>query len=429
VKVNNLIRQFVEGLAPPKPRTISWTRALSRPKRVLYVSSPIGLGHAQRDVAIADELRKLEPEISVDWLAQHPVTEVLIARDERIHPASKHLANESAHIESECGEHDLHAFQAIRMMDEILVNNFMVFQDIVEDDYYDLWIADEGWDLDYFLHENPELKRSGFVWLTDFVGWVPMPDGGDREASIAADYNAEMIEQIDRYPRMRDRSIFVGSPEDIVPLDFGAGLPSIRAWTQEHFDFAGYVTGFDPHDLSKRETLRMQLGYGDDEQVCIVTVGGSAVGGPLLRKVIAAFPEAKRLVPSLRMIVVAGPRIDPASLPSHQDLEILPYVHDLYRLLAACDLAIVHGGLTTTMELTAAKRPFIYFPLGHHFEQNFHVRHRLDRYGAGRCMLYGDAEPDDIAAAIARELQRDVAYLDVESDGAERAAALIAELF
>ena len=33
------------------------------------------------------------------------------------------------------------------------------------------------------------------------------------------------------------------------------------------------------------------------------------------------------------------------------------------------------------MELTAAATPFVYVPLEHHFEQNFHVRHRLDRYG------------------------------------------------
>ena len=48
-----------------------------------------------------------------------------------MHPASAWLANESAHIEHECGEHDLHAFQAIRRMDEILVNNFMVFDEVV----------------------------------------------------------------------------------------------------------------------------------------------------------------------------------------------------------------------------------------------------------------------------------------------------------
>ena len=94
------------------------------------------------------------------------------------------------------------------------------------------------------------------------------------------------------------------------------------------------------------------------------------------------------------MIVVAGPRIDPASLPDADGLEVRPYVHDLYRHLAACDLAVVQGGLTTSMELTANRRPFLYFPLKHHFEQSFHVRHRLDRYGAGRCMDFDESEPD-----------------------------------
>ena len=61
-------------------------------------------------------------------------------------------------------------------MDEILVNNFMVFHDVVEETPYDLVIGDEAWDVDYFLHENPELKRFSFAWLTDFVGWLPMPD-------------------------------------------------------------------------------------------------------------------------------------------------------------------------------------------------------------------------------------------------------------
>jgi predicted glycosyltransferase len=188
------------------------------------------------------------------------------------------------------------------------------------------------------------------------------------------------------------------------------------------------VTGFDPADFSDRESLRAELGYGADEQVCIVTVGGSGVGGDLLRRVIAAFPAAKELVPALRMIVVAGPRIDPAGFPKRDGLEVRRYVHDLRRHLAACDLAVVQGGLATTMELTAARRPFLYFPLGHHFEQRFHVRHRLDRYGAGRCMEFETATPEAIGAAIAEEIGKEVAYRDVETDGAARAAALIAEL-
>ena len=68
-------------------------------------------------------------------------------------------------------------------------------------------------------------KTAAYAWLTDFVGWLPMPDGGAREAALTADYNAEMIEQIARYPRVRDRSIFVGDPDDIVPGTFGPRLP------------------------------------------------------------------------------------------------------------------------------------------------------------------------------------------------------------
>jgi pimeloyl-ACP methyl ester carboxylesterase/predicted glycosyltransferase len=424
VKVNLLLRDFA---LPPRPAA-RWVRGKSRRRRALYISSPIGLGHAQRDVAIADELRRLHPDLEIDWLAQHPVTAVLERRGERIHPASALLANESGHIESECSEHDLHCFQAIRRMDEILLANFMVFHDLVRDDPYDLWIGDEAWELDYYLHENPEQKHAAYVWLTDFVGWLPMPDGGDREAFVTADYNAEMIEHIARFPRIRDRAIYVGNDDDIVPDTFGPELPLIRDWMHDNFTFAGYVTGFDPAQLADRDALRAELGYAPDEQVCVVTVGGSGVGGDLLRRVIDAFPHAKELLPALRMIVVAGPRIDPESLPVANGLEVRRYVHELYRHLAACDLAIVQGGLTTTMELTANGRPFLYFPLRHHFEQNFHVRHRLQRYGSGRCMDFDTATPDAIAEAMAAEIGSEVRYRPVETDGAARAAALIAEL-
>ena len=110
-------------------------------------------------------------------------------------------------------------------------------------------------------------------------------------------------------------------------------------------------------------------------------------------------------------------------------LEVHGFVPDLYRQLTACDLAVVQGGLTTTMELAAAGRPFLYIPLQHHFEQNFHVRHRLERYGAGRCVSYAQArDPDWMAQTIAEEIGSDVAYRPVETGGAERAAMLLAEL-
>jgi pimeloyl-ACP methyl ester carboxylesterase/predicted glycosyltransferase len=429
VQVNLALRGFAEEAFGRRrtPRDPTVYRPDGCP-RALFVSSPIGLGHAQRDIAIARELRRLHPDLRIDWLAQDPVTRVLEAEGERIHPASAHLVSESKHIESESTEHDLHAFHALRRMDEILAANFMLFHDVVREQRYDVWIGDEAWELDYYLHENPREKRVPFVWLTDFVGFLPMEDGGERERFLTADYNADMVDHVAQHPEVRDLALFVGNPEDIVPAQLGPQLPSIRDWTESNFDFTGYVTGCDPSVLDERAELRDELGYGDDEHICIVTVGGSGVGASLLRRAIAAFPQARQLVPQLRMIVVAGPRIDPRSLPSSAGLEILPYVHNLHRHLAACDLAVVQGGLSTTMELTARQRPFLYLPLRSHFEQNFHVRYRLERYGAGRRMDYVNSPPERIAAAIAQEIGREVSYRAVESDGAANAARRIAEL-
>src|SRR5215472_4377163 len=426
VRVNLLIREFVDTRCGASPRPPRWARAAHRRRRALFVSSPIGLGHARRDIAIASELRRHHPDLEIDWLAQHPVTRMLDDAGERVHPASARLASESAHIESESGEHRLHCFQAWRRMDEILAADFMVFHDVNSDSPYDLVIGDEAWEIDYYLHENPELKRFAYCWLTDFVGWLPMPEGGAAEAALTADYNAEMIEQIARYPRVRDLALFVGNPDDIVPDRFGDGLPLIRQWVQDHFRFPGYITGFDPAALADREGLRAELGYAPDELVCVVTVGGSAVGSSLLGRLIGAYPLVRSKVPGLRMVVVAGPRIDPSVLPLAEGVEVRAYVPDLQRHLAASDLAVVQGGLTTCMELTATGRPFIYLPLRQHFEQTFHVHHRLRARRAGRRMDFGAADPDALAEAIASQIGRSVDYQPVERDGAACAAAAIA---
>jgi len=429
VAVNRVVDDVLGAATGPRvpagrERSLSRPR---RPRRVLFLSSPIGLGHVRRDLAIADELRKQRPGLEVEWLTQSPVSDFLERAGERVHPASAWLASESGHVEAESGEHDLHAFQAIRRMDEIMVANFMVFDDLVRERDYDLWVGDEAWDLDHFLHENPGLKRAPFAWLTDFVGWVPMADGGEHEAFLTSDYNAEMVEHVARHPRLRDRSVFVGDPEDLVDLPLGPGLPSIPAWTREHFDFSGYVMGDRPGP-AERSRLRSRLGYADDEVVCVASVGGSAVGAPLLRRIIDAHDAARSRVPGLRMHVVTGPRLDPAAFTVPDGVEVHGFLPDLDLHHAACDVAIVQGGLSTTMELTAAGRPFLYFPLRHHFEQQVHVRHRLERHRAGRAMDYDTADPDTVADALVEELARTPDYLAVPEDGAARAAALLAEL-
>jgi predicted glycosyltransferase len=174
--------------------------------------------------------------------------------------------------------------------------------------------------------------------------------------------------------------------------------------------------------------LRHRLGYGEGEVVCVVSVGGSGVGDHLLRRVVASYDEARGRIPGLRMVVVAGPRIDPGSLGAPAGVEVHGFLPDLDLHHAACDVAVVQGGLSTTMELTAARRPFLYVPLGHHFEQQVHVRHRLERHRAGRALDYRDADPGRIADELAAALKAPTDYLPVPTDGADRAAQLVLEV-
>jgi UDP-N-acetylglucosamine:LPS N-acetylglucosamine transferase len=153
------------------------------------------------------------------------------------------------------------------------------------------------------------------------------------------------------------------------------------------------------------------------------------VGEPLLRRILEAVPAARAEVPRLRFLVVTGPRIEPGSLPAVDGADVRGYVPDLYLKMAAADVAVVQGGLTTTMELAAARVPFLYVPLRHHFEQDRHVPHRLRNYRAGRRVDYDDlADPEWLAAAIVEQIGSEVVSLPVETGGAERAAAMLEEL-
>jgi len=423
VAFNHALRDFVAGT----PRTTRWTRAMSRKRRALFISSPIGLGHVQRDVAIARELRKLEPDLAIDWFTVDPAAAYLEREGEHVHPITRRLANESRHFERVAGEHDLHAFFALRTMDEIMVANFMTFSDLMDEARYDLVIGDESWEVDYYYHENPELKRQPFAFLTDFVGCLPV-HGDEREAFLCADRNAEDIEHVERFPYVRDAAIFVGNRDDVTDDPFGPGLPRIREWTDRNFSYAGYALPFDPKEFADVARLRARHGYGAREKIAIAAVGGTGVGRALLERIAGAFPHMKREVPQLRLILVAGPRIAPDSFPRMEGLEVRSYVHNLFEHLACCDLALVQGGLSTCMELVATRRPFLSFPLRGHFEQCVHVRKRLANYGADNSIAYSGLDARSLAQAALAAMHAPVDYRPVETDGAARAARRIAEV-
>jgi len=429
VVVNHAIKAFVDRITGARARSAPWFFARNRRRRALYVSSPIGLGHALRDLAIARALREEVPELQIEWLAQDPVTRVLESAGEIIHPASGEMSSESAHWESEADGHDLHAFYAFRRMDEILCANYMLFDDVVREQPYDLWIGDESWEVDHFLHENPERKIAPYVFTTDVIGFLPVdPEGDPREVELTADYNAEMIEHRERYPSVRDVSVFIGSTDEMPDASFGPGLPRVRDWATRHFETAPYVVPFDARAFVDRHALRARLGYDADQPMLAASVGGTAVGRSLLELIAEGFAYLRKEQPDVRMLMITGPRLDPRELPDVEGMDKVGYVPESFAHLAAADASVVQGGLSTTMELVAANRPFVYFPIARHWEQQHWVRHRLDYYRAGIALDFATTTPPLLAAAMGTAMAIRPDYRPVAADGARQIARRIAPL-
>jgi predicted glycosyltransferase len=220
--------------------------------------------------------------------------------------------------------------------------------------------------------------------------------------------------------------LFVGEPEDVSDRPFGFLLPNRREYARRHYRFLGYVFPFDPAAYADRK-VRSALGY-DDRPLVLCAVGGTSVGADLLRLCAEAYPHLEKRVAGVRMVLVCGPRLDPAAVPALPGLEVRGYVPRLYEHLAACDVAVVQGGGTTTLELTALRRPFVYFPLENHFEQNLVVAERLARHRAGRRLSYSQTPPEALADTLIELLGSDVTWPEIPADGAHRAARLINEL-
>ena len=80
------------------------------------------------------------------------------------------------------------------------------------------------------------------------------------------------------------------------------------------------------------------------------------------------------------------------------------------------------------MELTALQKPFLYFPLENHFEQEIAVAQRCKRHNAGIKMNYSKTTPKTLAKEVVKNIDSKVQYTKIATDGAQKAAKLISEL-
>ena len=406
--------------------------------KLLFISGSIGLGHVTRDLAIAAALRTLCPGLELRWLAADPARRVLTAEGEQLVPEADAYLGETDLAEDLASGFSLRMTNPIqwlrcpRPFSRILQlvrhqkSNLALFRSLLQRGRFDLIIADEAYDLCVAVIRDPTLKPVPLVTIFDCVG-LDTTSRNPLEWLAVQLANGYSVRLVRRLPRLFDLTLMVGEEADVPDKAFGLFLPNRRELARKVTQFIGYVCPFDPADYRDRAALRRRLGYGL-EPLVICAVGGTAVGRPLLELCGRAFPLLRSQMPNLQMVAVLGPRLTPDGVCLPDGVERMGYVHRLYEHLAACDLAIVQGGGTTTLELTALRRPFIYFPLEGHFEQRTHVAGRIQRHKAGVQLEFSATTPQQLASVVLRTIGTEVCYPSIATNGATRAAERITEL-
>ncbi|BDG05209.1 glycosyltransferase [Anaeromyxobacter oryzae] len=392
--------------------------------RILFISGSIGLGHAGRDLAIARALRARSPGVEITWLAGEPARSVLRDAGEAMHPRGDRYASDSDPADAAATLGGLNLFRYLMRARGQWAANARLVGELVRDERFDAVVADEAYEVVVALVRHQIAMPMPLVMIYDFLG-LDATTASPFERLGVEFWNRVWAQDRKIFTGGKDVALFVGEPEDVPDRPLGLGLPSRRAHAVAHYRFVGYVLPFDLEEVADRARVRAELGYGAGPLV-LASVGGTAAGGDLLQACGRAFPLLTPRYPALRMKLVCGPRIPRASIAVPMGVEVVGYVPALYRHLAACDMAVVQGGGTTTLELTALRRPFVYVPLEGQCEQEL-VAGRVARHGAGIRLSRRDLTPERLAELIVASVGKEATWPAIRADGANVAAGAIAE--
>jgi UDP-N-acetylglucosamine--N-acetylmuramyl-(pentapeptide) pyrophosphoryl-undecaprenol N-acetylglucosamine transferase len=284
-----------------------------------FFSSPIGLGHVTRDIAIAENLKN----IRINFVTGSGAAEILKKIDYQV----KNVYNPPSFIVKD---------GTLKNQAKWLWNYYQYYknckniaQKIIQNDNPNLIISDE----DFAALNIAQEMKIPTVLITDV---------------LETHFTRGIVSLIEKKMNKSMQEIIKKCDVVIIP---------------EHGDNQGNIQRVGPivrQTNNSREELRKKFSF--EKQTIIISIGGTDAGIFLVEKALEAISKINQ---DIDIIVVSGPAVN----KEFENVTNLGFVDNLHELIFASDLLISMAGKSTIDEANFYGTPSIFIPIKGHFEQ------------------------------------------------------------
>ena len=331
---------------------------------ILILTSGVGGGHVFRDLAIAQELKKILPSrYEIIFASGGNAYEMLREEGVQVEKISE------LDMPVNLGTANFFKFYFLMLWSEFL--QIFDLRRLIKKHRPALVILDEY----FFLTDYCRLRGIPAVFMCDFVGLPHYPFFSNPLRSLMERFFDVFLTHW--LARRANRWIFTGDIDHIPRDDWRVRAQKLGIITVEPITKLQYTPS------PTRDEARKKLGFGGYERVVTVTVGCTGAGEYLLKAANEAMPLLMNKVPGLRMELICGKGIDsgPLRRTANLGVHVHDYVRNFQEFVVASDAAVVQSGLTSTIECLMMGVPMVVVPLANHWEQANTARYVSEKFG------------------------------------------------
>jgi len=316
-------------------------------QKILFFTSPIGLGHAARDIAIAKKLKQIVSE------------EILFISGGAAYDLISKAGFQALDLyKPPCFTVDVGKLRnrAVWLMRYIIYykRSKKIAEDVImKTSNKPLIVSDEDF-ASIAVSQNVFPSKNVLIYdILESSNYCSTSYGKiNVERSIADTHFTTGPLHIFEKKMNRSLRDLVNRCDKVIIPDFGSNRTNLF-----------YVGPIVREVTSDRKKLRNELGL--TRKTILVCAGGTNAGRYLIQKSLEAYSKLKNRF-DIDLVLISGPNLN---LDAPNDVRNPGYVDNLHEYIYACDLVISLAGRSTIDESIVYGTPGIFIPIKNHFEQ------------------------------------------------------------